>query len=135
MGFNCSNCNCSTRDWSTLFGQFEQFSLFLTTARIRLILIQTVFTFFASTTFFELSNFEQLNISQMETQLLKNVEIQFLSRNLTLTKPHSFSRKSLCNFFWLLCQTVKKIYQWQPLPQALWGIYCIRGWNNGLKGG
>jgi hypothetical protein len=44
VGMNWSNCNCSTRDWSTcnwwtLFGQFDQFSLLLSTAWIRLILL------------------------------------------------------------------------------------------------
>jgi len=28
VGINCSNCNCSTRNWSTLLSHFEQFSLF-----------------------------------------------------------------------------------------------------------
>ena len=31
VGVNCSNCDCSTRHWSTLFGQFNQLSKKATT--------------------------------------------------------------------------------------------------------
>jgi hypothetical protein len=32
VGVNCSSCDCSTRNWLTLFGHFNQFSLLLTTS-------------------------------------------------------------------------------------------------------